>query len=94
MQSKQLVEEFMLMANTLVAEHLYKHCKDKTLLRAHADIKDARKEYLRSFFEKLGFDINLTDPLSLSQSIAQLKSQKNSTDKLHVVNRKFLTNLQ
>jgi len=66
MQSKQLVEEFMLLANTLIAQHLVKHCQDKALLRAHADIKEARKEYLKNFFTKLDIHINLTDPLSLS----------------------------
>lgn len=50
MQSKQLVEEFMLLANILVAQHLFKHCQDKTLLRAHADIKDQRKENMAKYF--------------------------------------------
>jgi len=94
MQSKQLVEEFMLMANILVAEHLYDKCQDKALLRAHADVKDQRKTQLQNFFLKLGFDINMTDNLSLSNSIQALGRQKDSVDKLHVVNRKFLTNLQ
>lgn len=43
MPSKHLVEEYMLLANILIAEHLYKYCSDKTLLRAHPDL-DAEKK--------------------------------------------------
>jgi DIS3-like exonuclease 2 len=56
MESKQLVEEFMLMANILVAECLYDYCKDKALLRAHADIKENRKAELETFFKAVGLD--------------------------------------
>lgn len=44
MKSKQLVEEFMLLANCLVAEHLFKTCKDKTILRAHNEIAPQRQQ--------------------------------------------------
>ena len=50
MQSKQLVEEYMLLANILVAKHLFKYCKDKTLLRIHEDIQDEKKIKLNTFF--------------------------------------------
>jgi exoribonuclease R len=46
MQSKSLVEEYMLLANVFVAEYLFKYCKDKTLLRAHNDINEDKKERL------------------------------------------------
>lgn len=49
MESKFLVEEFMLLANTLVAEHLKKYCIDKALLRVHTDIRAEKKNVLRSF---------------------------------------------
>ena len=38
MESKQLVEEYMLLANILVAECLFDLCKDRALMRSHADI--------------------------------------------------------
>jgi len=67
MESKQLVEEYMLMANILVAECLFKFCKDKAILRAHSDIKDTKKAELDNFFKAVGMDqVNLTDALSLS----------------------------
>jgi exoribonuclease R len=56
MESKQLVEEYMLMANILVAECLFKFCKDKAILRAHSDIKDTKKAELDNFFKAVGMD--------------------------------------
>lgn len=53
-QSKHLVEEYMLLANILVAEYIYEFCKDKTLLRCHNDISLEKKEKLYAFFEKIG----------------------------------------
>jgi len=62
MQSKSLVEEYMLLANVLVAEYLFKYCKDKTLLRVHEDIASDKKEKLKEFFEKVGLKgIDLTN---------------------------------
>ena len=46
MPSKHLVEEYMLLANILVAEHLHKYCNDKTLLRVHPDLDKDKKEIL------------------------------------------------
>jgi exoribonuclease R len=46
MPSKHLVEEYMLLANILVAEHLHTFCRDKTLLRVHPDLEDDKKEKL------------------------------------------------
>jgi exoribonuclease R len=56
MPSKHLVEEYMLLANILVAEHLYKFCNNKTLLRAHPDLKDEKKIELAEFFKKIGLE--------------------------------------
>jgi len=67
MQSKALVEEYMLLANILVAEYLFKYCKDKTLLRAHNDISAEKKEKLYTFFERIGLqDIDLSNAQTLS----------------------------
>lgn len=91
MQSKALVEEFMLLANILVARHLFKYCKDKTLLRVHNDIESEKKEKLNTFFKQIGLgDVDLTNAKTLSKSIEDLKSRA-SLDDLNVMNRKFLT---
>ena len=61
----------MLLANILVAECLFDLCKDRALLRAHADIVENKKNDLGNFFKKIGLEqINLTDAKTLSESIA------------------------
>ena len=91
MQSKSLVEEYMLLANVLVATHLFKYCKDKTVLRAHNDIAADKKEKLTEFFKKVGLTgIDLTNAATLSQSMENLKKTE-SEDTMNVLNRKFLT---
>jgi exoribonuclease R len=95
MPSKHLVEEYMLLANILVAEHLYKYCNDKTLLRVHPDLDKEKKELLEEYFEKVGLkgEINLTDSQTLSSSLEALKNKGDSA-RFNVAMRKFLTCLQ
>lgn len=91
MQSKSLVEEYMLLANILVAEYLFKFCKDKTLLRCHNDISEEKKGRLTDFLSKIGIEgIDLTNASTLSKSLEQLKATQ-PADTLEVLNRKFLT---
>jgi len=91
MQSKSLVEEYMLLANILIAEHLFKYCKDKTVLRAHNDIDEEKKEKLYAFFKKVNLgNIDLSNAKALSQSVERLKQSSNQ-EILNVLNRKFLT---
>lgn len=60
----------MLLANILVAECLYDLCKDKALMRSHADIVQNKKNELGNFFKKIGLEgINLNDAKTLSDSI-------------------------
>ena len=44
----------MLLANILVAEFVMSYAKDKTLLRAHEDVKQEKKDNLRIFYDKVG----------------------------------------
>lgn len=76
MPSKHLVEEYMLLANILVAEHLHKYCNDKTLLRVHPDLDTEKKEKLLEFFEKAGMKgvLDLTNSKSVSQSLEALRA--------------------
>lgn len=83
MQSKELVEEYMLTANVLVAEFLFKHCQDKTLLRAHADIPEHKKASMRQLLDAVGLEqVNLTDSVSLAQSLELVKEQASSRSEL------------
>lgn len=62
MESKALVEEYMLLANILVGQYILKFCKDKALLRIHNDITADKKEKLYAFFDRIGLkDIDLTN---------------------------------
>ena len=81
----------MLLANVLVANHLFKYCKDKTVLRAHNDIAADKKERLTDFFKKIGLEgVDLTNAATLSRSMETLKKTE-SEDTMNVLNRKFLT---
>jgi exoribonuclease R len=98
MRSKELVEEYMLTANVLVAEFLFKHCEDKTLLRAHADIPEHKKANMRQLLSAIGLgQVNLADSLSLAQSLELVKEQTSSaserSDKLTVIQRHMFRNL-
>jgi len=93
-ESKFLVEEYMLLANILIAEHLHQYCRDKTLLRAHPDLEAEKKDKLKVFFDKVGLEsIDLTDSKSLSVSLERLRETGDSA-KFNVAMRKFLTCLQ
>ena len=90
-QSKSLVEEYMLLANIYIAEYLFKYCKDKTLLRAHNDISEDKKERLYEFFDRIKMNgVDLTNAATLSKSIEKVR-ENGTIDDLNVLNRKFLT---
>jgi len=94
-----LVEEYMLLANILIAEHLYNHCKGKTVLRAHPEIAEEKKTALTEFFGKVGLrEIELNDNVSLSKTMEALKKREDAKEpkdrdysKYEVVSRKLLT---
>ena len=78
-ESKFLVEEYMLLANILVAEFLYNEIKDKALLRAHPDVDSKKKEAL--FFFKIKY-------LKLNSSRGMLLLHKISWTKNKVIKGK------
>jgi exoribonuclease R len=103
-ESKYLVEEYMLLANILIAEHLYKYCSEKTLLRVHPDVDQEKKELLQDFYQKVGLGsiMDLTNSKTLSISMEKLretcmeekKEGESGMERLNVAVRKFLTCLQ
>ena len=91
MESKYLVEEYMLLANILIDEHIFRHCKEKTLLRVHPDLDQEKKEKLNEFYAKVGLEeIDLTDGKTLSTTLEALRD-KGDSGKFNVAMRKFLT---
>lgn len=98
-KSKQLVEEYMLLANLLVADFLFKHCDDKTLLRAHHDISEHKKNALAKFFQVTGLkQVDLTDSLTVNRSLEAVEIETEDAEerenKLTVINRKIFQNLK
>ena len=77
-QSRQLIEEYMLLTNIIVAEFVQPYCQDKTLLRAHQDIVADKKVALNSFFEINGLSdrIDLTNSTTLSHSLEALNQEE------------------
>jgi exoribonuclease R len=72
-ESKGLVEEYMLMANVLVAKHIHKYCHDKTVLRVHDDIDGEKKEKLADFLSKVDISgVDFSNAKSLSKSMENL----------------------
>ena len=66
----------MLLANILIAEHLYKYCRDKTLLRVHPDLDKDKKLALNEFYDKVGLGngiMDLTNSKTLSLSMEKLR---------------------
>ena len=75
-ESKFLVEEYMLLANILIAEHLVDVCGDKAILRAHPDVEDEKKHEINQFLDKLQISkhIDISNSKTLSRSFEKLKA--------------------
>lgn len=88
----------MLLANILVAEFLEKYCKQKTLLRAHADIPADKKEEMKQFLNIIGLsgEVNLSNSTTLSKSLTALKNKNDdySQQMFNVLMRKIFSYLQ
>jgi exoribonuclease R len=94
-QSKNLIEEYMLLTNIIVAEFVKPFCLDKTLLRAHQDIPADKKVALNQFFEIIGYGdrIDLTNSTTLSHSLEAL-NQEEDKGPFNVALLKFFGSLQ
>lgn len=76
MLSKELVEEFMLLANILVSEFLRAKCGGKAILRVHEDIQQSKKDELKHFFSQVDLPwIDLADSKALNRSLEKVKSE-------------------
>lgn len=76
LKSSMLIEEFMLSANTAVAEYLRKK-NAKTLFRVHAPMDEAKLEQLNMFFRLYNISMELKDtkPASLQKALKEVKEK-------------------
>lgn len=78
----RLIEEFMLLANTLVAEHLKTHFPTTAMLRNHAPPDPAPMEKAAKFLKAHGIEIDFTSAGSIQKSKA-LYCQSEESDHRH-----------
>lgn len=74
--SNRLVEEYMLLANYLVAERLITHAGGRACLRSHATpLSDGLKKVAEVAKEAIGFDLDISSSEGLQRSLSRLGRQ-------------------
>lgn len=91
--SKELIEEYMLIANMLVAEYLVKFCKDKAVLRTQLPPKEEKVENMMEYFIKVKADVDITSSLTTQQSFQKLKYGDNIA-LYYCCMRKYFSNIR
>lgn len=92
-ESKELIEEYMLLANMFVAEYLVKYCKDKAVLRTQLPPKEEKVEDMIEYFHKVNADVDLTSSLTTQKSFEKLKENPN-TALYYCCMRKYFSNIR
>jgi ribonuclease R len=96
LESHRLVEEFMLLANRVVARHIGSVKKEEQakpfLYRVHDSPDPERIGELAAFVEKFGFSLN-TDSGVTSKSLQQLLDQVKGTEVENVINEVALRSM-
>lgn len=75
-ETNSLVEEFMLLANILVANELYTHHKDSAMLRRHPKFADDSFDELKEYLSKKNIDLNFLTSKELNDSIAKIEDSQ------------------
>ncbi|KAL9186602.1 hypothetical protein ACHAXT_005840 [Thalassiosira profunda] len=74
--SNRLIEEFMLLANYLVAQRLITHAHGRALLRNHSPpIEQGMQQVVDVSKESLGFEIDTTNSSTLQESLSRLSRE-------------------
>mmetsp|Transcript_1040 Transcript_1040/g.997 ORF Transcript_1040/g.997 Transcript_1040/m.997 type:complete len:414 (-) Transcript_1040:51-1292(-) len=92
-QSKELVEEYMLLANLMVAEFLVDVCRDKAVLRGQLPPKEERVVDMIEYFEKVKADVDISSSLTTQKSFEKLKNSSN-TALYYCCMRKYFSNIR
>lgn len=92
-RSKELVEEYMLLANLFVAEYLVENCKDKAVLRTQLPPKDEKVQDMIEYFSKVKADVDISTSLSTQKSFEALKNSTNIA-LYYCCMRKYFSNIR
>ena len=92
-ESKELIEEYMLLANMLVSEYLVKFCKDKAVLRTQKPPKEEKVEDMIDYFDKVKAELDISSSLSTQKSFQKLKHGTN-TALYYCCMRKYFSNIR
>lgn len=83
LQTHQLVEELMLIANKLSAEFIFSNIKDHALIRKHTLINESKYPEIQRFLKNNKINVDVEDTLELNEMF--LKMQKENRNK-YIVN--------
>ncbi|KAL4499157.1 hypothetical protein ABPG72_017059 [Tetrahymena utriculariae] len=81
-----VVEEFMLLANQIVAKEMVKQCKSLAVLRQHGYPSEIKQKQLNVIAKKFGHQIDFSSLQAINQSIEEIKKD----DKLSFEKKLFL----
>lgn len=75
-EANQLIEEFMLLANTTVAQHIAAGLPDTALLRRHEKPLERRLQGFQRRAKSMGFEINIESSGALFASLEKINDKK------------------
>ncbi|KAL2316014.1 Ribonuclease II family protein [Schizosaccharomyces pombe] len=75
--ANHLIEEFMLLANRSVAEHISKNFPNNSLLRRHANPKEKQINEFCHFLKSMNFDFDASSSAAFNASMVRLRSTFN-----------------
>jgi len=93
--SNRLVEEFMLLANYLVAQRLITHAKGRALLRHHPEpLEEGLDKVAEIAKAGIGFDVDISSSQALHASLSRLGHECNDALVLQCVTQMLMTPMQ
>lgn len=85
-ESNNLIEEFMLLANKQVAEHIGKNNKPKEFVyRVHAEPNLDKLENFSSFIGRFGYSIDTSNKIALSHSMNEIVKEVNGKPEQNII---------
>lgn len=91
MEIHETIEELMVVANSVVAQHVVTYFPACALLRKHDNPPEAKLKKLKALCEYLGITVDLSSNLMFAKSIGRIKTYCNEAEKelLMTLFRKF-----